>query len=159
MDYYEKFENALCKQKEYQNLTPFQLAVVFDRLDLVEEHLHECWNQLDGHSRTILQLALLHNSTKVIDKILRATMSDYTVRKLFMMQDDNGDTALLTAARMYNKASQIYCQHDTAFRLEFSIANKAGENYIMLICMNNRVDLAKQLKDFYDLEVFMGNGT
>lgn len=23
MNYYDKFENSLCKQKEYQNLTPF----------------------------------------------------------------------------------------------------------------------------------------
>lgn len=82
---------------------------MFDRLDLVEEHLHECWNQLDGHQRSILQLAIQYDSVKVLDKILRVTMSDYTVRKLFMMQDDNGDTALLTAAKVYNKASQIYC--------------------------------------------------
>lgn len=75
----------------------------------MQEHLHECWNQLDEHSRSILQLALIHNSAKVLDKILHATMSDYTVRKLFMMQDENGDTALLTAAKTYNQASQIYC--------------------------------------------------
>lgn len=53
----------------------------------------------------------------------------------------------------------MYCQHDTAFRLELNITNKAEENYIMLICMNNRVDLAKQLKDFYELEVFMSSGS
>ena len=85
-------------------------------------------------------------------------MSAYTVRKLFMMQDENGDSALLTAAKVCNKASLMYCQHDTAFRLELNTVNKAGQNYIMLICKYNRTDLAALLKDFYDLELFMSNG-